>query len=462
MGTSSQRADAVLGIDIGSTNVKVVALDTAGLVVARVRRATPRPADDPSIDAAHLFDTIEEMAIEACGTGYAVAAACAAGIGEDGILVDTALTPLTRALPWFDPRRTALFQQLRPHLTPADDVGTAPDPARTLVGWAWARRQTGADQAAAWLSLTDYASCRWSASPFLSDTLAARTAAWQTTSRRWIHERIRPTLGTQRLLPEVVRTGQLIGPLHSKRLSDAGALADGAVVVAGGHDHPVGGWGVDRLHPGAVLDSMGTAEVVVTQSPKTHLHPLPGTDTAPGIRSSGTTLLRVEELARNVQWASQEPAVAEALQRIISGDLDPDEHLLSGAFLPGAPGGAEPAYAAHAPDAPVSRASAVLGALARRGGEAVRDIAAQGSRDATVYTAGGWARSAGWVAVKQAVTGETLAVIREPEVTAVGAALLAATAIGWGIDATTALAPTAPPDPAAPRDRNVSTPLAGR
>lgn len=448
MGTPSARVGVVLGVDIGSTNTKVAALDEDGRVVARARRATPRRAG-PSVDAAELFDLVEELVLEVCGERFAVRAVCAAGVGEDGVLVDEALRPLTPALAWFAPQRTGVFRELQPHLAPAADLGTAADPARTLVGWAWARRREGAERAAAWLSLTDYASCRWSASPFLSDTLAARTAAWQTRGRRWVEERVRLTLGTRELLPPVVRTGLPVGPLRSERLGGAGVLADDAVVVAGGHDHPVGGWGVDRLSPGAILDSMGTAEVVVFQSPAPHPDVPDGTDTAAGIRSDGTTLLHVEELARNVQWASGDTAVGEAIQRIVSGELAPDEHLLTDAFLPGAAGGAEPAYAPGAPEAPASRASAVLGALAKRSGQAVQAIAEQaeqaGAGDLAVHTAGGWARSPGWIAVKQAVTGQPVTVLSEPEVTAVGAALLAAAACGWEADAARALAPASAP-----------------
>nr|WTA00167.1 FGGY family carbohydrate kinase [Streptomyces sp. NBC_00857] len=439
MGTSSQRVDAVLGIDIGSTNVKVVALDTAGRVVARVRRTTPRLADDPSIDAAGLFDTIEEMAVEACGEHHAVAAACVAGIGEDGILVDADLTPLTRALPWFDPRRTALFRTLQPALDPADDVGTATDAARTLVGWAWARAQPHADRATAWIALTDYVACRWSTTSFLSDTLAARTGAWRPLTRTWHTARVRAALGTTGLLPSVVPTGEIVGALRSARLREAGVLVPGALVVAGGHDHPVGGWGVHQLHPGAILDSMGTAEVVVAQT-SAPPSPVPtAVDISPGIHNaSGATVLRVEELARNVQWASEDPDVAQCINRLIAGDAVPDEFLFSQTFLPGGAGGQLPSFTADAPPAPSSRASAVLGALAGLGDRAITALQTITASDAPVYTAGGWARSRGWIDIKQTVTGKTAHVIAEPEVTAVGSALLAAQALGWQSDATTA------------------------
>ncbi|MEV7393204.1 FGGY family carbohydrate kinase [Streptomyces sp. NPDC091215] len=440
MGTSSGRVDAVLGIDIGSTNVKVVALDAAGHVVARVHRATPRPADEPSIDAARLFDTIEEMALAACGDRYAVTAASAAGVGEDGVLVDAGLAPLTRALPWFDPRRTELFDALKPSLGPADGIGTATDAARTLVGWAWARARPGAEPAASWIALTDYVASRWSGTAFLSDTLAARTGAWRPLARTWIDARVEATLGSAQLLPAVLRTGAAAGELRSPRLAEAGVLAPGALVVAGGHDHPVGGWGVDRLHPGAVLDSMGTAEVVVAQ---TRVPPdlSPGAfDVSPGIHNaSGATVLRVVELARNMQWASRDPDVAHALNQLISGSAAPDDGLYSHAFRPGAAGGHAPSYAPQAPAKPLSRASAVLGALAALGDQAITSIQTLTEADTPVYTAGGWARSRGWLDIKRAVTGKDARGIAEPEVTAVGAALLAAHALGWSPSVTTAL-----------------------
>ncbi|MFJ8931532.1 L-fuculokinase [Streptomyces sp. NPDC102364] len=435
------RRATVLGVDIGSTNTKVVALDRDGHVVARVRRRTPRNADDPSVDADQLFDAVEDMVLEVCGDQLAVQAVCAAGIGEDGVLTGAGLHPLTRALAWFDPRRQGIFHTLSPQLGPADDMGVNPDPARTVVGWSWARSQADTETAACWLALTDFASARWAGTAFLSETLAARTAAWHTTARTWMATRVAATLGATDLLPPVVRTGDLIGPLRSARLAEAGVLAPDAVVVAGGHDHPVGGWGVGLLSGGAVLDSMGTAEVVTTQSRRAAPSPADGLDSAAGIHQGGTTVLRVEELDRNVKWARLDTAVSTALDELIKGNRQPDGYLTSGTFRPGAAGGHLPRYTPDAPTDPASRASSVLGALAELGGRAIESVSAYAEPSAQVFTAGGWSRSPGWVAIKQAVTQREATAISEPEVTATGAALLAAHAIGWAPDPATALDP---------------------
>lgn len=437
--TSRSRIPVAVGIDVGSTNTKVVAIAEEGAVVARASRPTRRAGGDLAIDARALVAAIEDMVVEVCGGGRELHALCVAGIGEDGVLVDADLTPLVPALAWFDPRRHEVFRRLRPGLVGDETLDVDTDAVRTLVGWSWARAQPGADRAAAWIALTDLPAVLWTGRPFLSDTLAPRTAAWRSRDRAWDADRVSLALGDERLLPPVLRTGEIVGAIRSRRLHDAGVVAPDAVAVVGGHDHPIGGWGVQLMVPGAVLDSMGTAEVVVAQTRVACARGDDHVDLAPGIRSEGSTLLRVEELARNVQWASRDPDVARAIRHLLIGRAQPLELWDSGFFVPGERGGGEPTYAPYAPSDPLARASAVLGALAVAGREAVdavrRDVGGVGE----VRVAGGWVRSPGWIAVKSAVNGVPAVPVLEPEVTAVGAALLAATARGWRPDPIDAL-----------------------
>ena len=81
----------------------------------------------------------------------------------------------------------------------------------------------------------------------------------------------------------------------------------------------------------------------------------------------------------------------------------------------------------------------MLGALAVAGRDAVDAVSAGMLRRSEVRLAGGWVRSPGWIEIKTAVNGVRSTPILEPEVTAVGAALLAATARGWTPDPVLAL-----------------------
>lgn len=437
---SVRRTGVACGVDIGSTNVKVVLLTRDGSVVARAGRPTPRDAQGLCIEGEALHAAVEDLIAEACGDRFAVNAVCVAGVGEDGVLVDRRLRPLTPALAWFDPRRHGVLRELRAGLTPDDSFDAVDDAARTMVGWAWARRQPGAEHALYWIAVADLPAVLWSERAFLSDTLASRTGAWRASDRSWADGRVESALGSAELVPRVAPAGEVIGALRSARLRSVDAVAPDAIVVVGGHDHPVGGWGADQMAPGAVLDSMGTAEVAVMQRAEKPERRTGGVDIAPGICSTGATLLRVEELARNVAWASQDPEVAAAIRELLSGRVRPGRALESRSFVPGGRGGGLPSYALDAPRGPRARAAAVLGALARTGREAVEAVRAGRPEPCDVLFAGGWARSPGWVAIKESVNGYRSRVIAEPEVTAVGAALLAAAGYGWEPDPTVALA----------------------
>jgi sugar (pentulose or hexulose) kinase len=436
--TPAQPATPVVcGVDVGSTNVKVVAVAADGRVVARANRETPRHATEMSIDALELVGLVEDMLVEVAAQGVLVHAIASAGVGEDGVLLGADAEPLDRALAWFDPRRPRVFASFRQSLTEPSGLGVATDASRTIVGWRWARERVGASRPIAWSALADFPATHWTATPFMSDTIAARTAAWDVGSRDWIRGNVEATLGDLELLPPVLPAGSIVGPLVSDRLSGAGVLAPDAVAVAGGHDHPLGGFAVDRVTAGAVLDSMGTAEVVVAQARRSVARTAL-VDVAPGIDQPGSSLLSVAELGRNVAWASLDPDVRAEIQTIIAGDVEPDGFVESDAFVPGERGGGRPRYATTAPGSSRSRASAVLGALARTGNASVTAVADEVGGSAPVFAAGGWARSPGWMRLK-ARLGVAARVVEEPEVTAVGAALIAAAAIGWDVDAATAL-----------------------
>lgn len=288
---SSRRRPVACGVDIGSTNIKVVCLDRAGSVLARASRPTPRDAEGLSIDAMVLFGVVEQLIIEACGTRHVAHAICTVGVGEDGMLMDADLVPLSTALAWFDPRRQGLLRSLRPALAGGELCDAADDAARTMIGWAWARQQPGAAAGRTWTAVADLTAVLWTGRPFLSDTLASRTGAWRAATRSWAPDRVALTLGSLDLLPPVLQAGENVGVVRSPALQAAGATVHDTIVVAGGHDHPAGGWAVDQMTSGAVLDSMGTAEVVVAQSPAPPSAVRAQVDIAPGIRSTGTTVL---------------------------------------------------------------------------------------------------------------------------------------------------------------------------
>src|ERR1700712_3128823 len=106
---TSTRTSTVCGVDIGSTNTKVVLLDQQGGVVAVERRPTPRDPRTNDVLPRELLTAVEQLMLTAAGTRWQVAAVASAGVGEDGVLIDHEGAALTPAISWFDPRRDTVL-----------------------------------------------------------------------------------------------------------------------------------------------------------------------------------------------------------------------------------------------------------------------------------------------------------------------------------------------------------------
>ena len=408
------------GIDIGTTNLKVVLIDEAGRQVATLTAPTPRQRDafGPVTDAAKLVVTLEEMLAAAWRTAKAdkpLASIATTGVGEDGIGVDAVLRPTGLAIPWFDDRAAAEAAAFDRYADEIAQAGIRVDPSRTAAKWLWLKRNRPDELAAAksWLALTDYPAAVWSGTPFMSETLAARTACYDVYARRWIpvlldHAGAPP-------LPVVRNAASVVGAVRSGALTEAGVADTRTVIAAGGHDHPVAAWAVRRIDPDAWLDSLGTANLCYSETVtrgRSTLDPYLAFS-VPVAGGTGISCLGVFEFS-----ATLAPF----------GDLT---DVLAGVALPGAPARRPPL-----PRPEVCAAGgdirAALDACALYARRMIDSAVAAGAPPGQIVATGGWARSAALMKQRASVFGRPVKVVDEPELTALSAALLGAR--GAGID----------------------------
>lgn len=127
------------------------------------------------------------------------------------------------------------------------------------------------------------------------------------------------------------------------------------------------------------------------------------------------------------------------MSKLLRGDVElPRKSGLADLFILGDQGGQAPAWAPNARHAsPLERASAALTACASNGWRIVELLGS--ADDAAVFATGGWTRSPGWMAAKRKLSRRPVHLIPEPEVTAVGAALIGGDALGWSQDPSRAL-----------------------
>ena len=414
------------GVDIGSTNVKVTLVDECGHAVWTKAVPTPRLPDDGGVatDALGLVAMIEEMIVTGWrmhGRFLPLRAIAAAGVGEDGVGVRADLTPTGLALPWFDERAATQANDLQRTSCYAAQAGLAIDYSRTAAKWLWLRQNRQADllSSVLWVALTDYPAVVWTGRAFMSETLAARTACYDVYKRCWI-EPLLTAAGAPRL-PPVVPAGTVVGGVRKGPLRESGAASTATVVTAGGHDHPIAAASIRRLHADALVDSMGTANLVygeTTEVAEARLDPYLAFSVPP-MGNAGLSCLGVFELAAAIQRLFKQ---TDLVERLLASDRIPGIPRDRPMLIPGSS-----KLLVRTDDEPTEvDLRAVLEAATFYARRMFDAILAAGAKPAPIFATGGWARSHAFVELRASIFGQPVIVVNEPELTAIGAALIAA------------------------------------
>lgn len=428
----------VCGIDIGSTNLKVGLSDGAGRLLQADIVPTPRTRDafGPVTDPAQLVQRVEDMILRAwhnLGSRVPIAAIATTGIGEDGVLIDADAHPLDHVIPWFDRRASSDVATLKVDPAILARAGIAMEPTRTGAKWLWLAQQRPDLVAAAqcWVALTDFPLIRWGAAPFISETLAARTACYDPFRREWIDALLAACHAPP--VPSACPAGTIAGQMNSARLIASGAVTRDTLLIAGGHDHPIAASAIRRLDGAARIDSLGTASVLYAETTEfSPENPDPMIAcSVPVAGGDGVALIGVFEFADALDAVGSPRAV---------------RHFLSMTPLSGQP------------ELPVMAGSrsirGVIEAASMTARAVLDGFAARGVAPGPIYATGGWSRSQGLLQLRASVMGQPVLTASEPELGLVGAALIAADAAGGGSQ-------FARPSAVFSRLRNGSTPMTG-
>ena len=147
----------VCGLDIGSTNLKVVLADGSGRTLWVKSVPTPHVNDGlgTTTDATVLMELLEDLVIEGwrmVGAGQPLAAISSAGVGEDGVCADVQMRSLGLVIAWHDKRALAEVARFRERFS-----FTRVDFHSTAGKWMWMREHRAAEIGAAkhWIALAD-------------------------------------------------------------------------------------------------------------------------------------------------------------------------------------------------------------------------------------------------------------------------------------------------------------------
>ncbi|MCP4165126.1 MAG: carbohydrate kinase [Chloroflexi bacterium] len=266
----------LLGLDLGTTNCKALAIERNGKLVARASAPTPTldagsKAEAPMYDAealwhisARLIREIEDQ----LGPEQLIDALSVASMGEAGVLVDASGKALAPVLTWHDRRTVPWIEWWRQRLRESQIYAITGLPLDYIYSankllWHQAKDPQTFARAHTWLSLSDWISYRLTGVRSTSYSMASRTMLFDLSTRQWSDEMLRLAGLPEYLMPPALPSGQILGQVTAEAARETGLLA-GTPVVAGGHDHICAALATGVTSPGHALNSSGTAETILS------------------------------------------------------------------------------------------------------------------------------------------------------------------------------------------------------
>ncbi|MFB9322128.1 FGGY-family carbohydrate kinase, partial [Cryptosporangium minutisporangium] len=406
----------LLGVDLGTSDTKVLVLRADGSRIGTWRRPTVwrrLPGQRVETEAQTLLDGVLAVigdALTALGPERpSVAALGLTGLAESGVVVDAAGRPRGPVIAWHDPRG-------------ADQLARVPDAFRDAFSvttglpfhqqWTVAKLLWAVEHGlelvpgSRWLNVPEYVAFALGAHPVSEPSLASRTGLLDLdTGTTW--SAALDLLGVApAFVPERRYAGQPAGVVRGDA---APAALRGATISVAGHDHPVAAFGAGAVGSDDLFNSCGTADTLLRAIPRVVTlaerrlltganvevgrHILPGTTLVNAPSRAGLVLRRVllalgasgpDATARlDAGWADADPSRA-----VVTGsDIEADDVVIAvreGATPADVWAAALRHTAGHTADL-LARVAPVAGECGRAG------------------AAGGWLRLAGIRASKSAI-----------------------------------------------------------
>jgi xylulokinase len=266
--------DYLIGLDIGTTNCKALAMDANSTPIAIASEPTPAqppssddPSASPEYDAEELWQVSARLihrVLEQLPAGASIAGVCAASMSEVVVLIDHSGAPLAPILTWHDRRTTAYVPWWLERLSKRELYAVTGLPLDYIFSankLMWYRDHTSEAfrKAATWLGAGDWITFRLSGRRATAYSHASRTLLFDVKRRTWSDDLLRLTDIPAHLMPEPVPSGVRVGEVTQKAAQATG-LPAGTPVVSGGHDHACAAIAAGASTSGVVLDSAGTAE----------------------------------------------------------------------------------------------------------------------------------------------------------------------------------------------------------
>nr|WP_221284127.1 xylulokinase [Deinococcus humi] len=264
-----------MGIDLGTSGVKVVALDTGGRVVASTTRTypllTPRPGwteQRPQDWASASLEALKELATTLQAGGWTPHALGLSGQMHGAVFLDRQGEVIRPAPLWNDQRTGSAVDEIEAKIPREELIARTGNRAVTgfqLPKLLWLRQAEPENFARLHKVLLpkDYLGYVLTGHFFTEPSDASGTGALNLATRTWDREVLKALSLNAELFPEVVDSWAVVGQILPDLAAYTGLPTDLKVVAGGGDNAAAGiGLGLGAHRPGVGSVSLGTSGVL--------------------------------------------------------------------------------------------------------------------------------------------------------------------------------------------------------
>lgn len=260
----------LLGLDIGTTSIKSVLLDSEqGRIIRSASRATPtlHPRSGWSEHDPQELWLAAAACLREVAAGQPVTALGISSMAEAGVLLDEQDRPIGPIIAWYDRRSEPQAAWIEQQIS-ADELysitGQRVSPSFGVTKLLWLRDHNpeAVVRGRWWLPVPAYLVFRLCGARAVDYTIAARTLMLDQNQLQW-STRLCEVFGLpETLFPPAFPGDTVVGRLTPPAAEETGLPAETQVVL-GGHDHLCSTLAAGAFAPGAMTDSTGSANALL-------------------------------------------------------------------------------------------------------------------------------------------------------------------------------------------------------
>ncbi len=332
--------DYLVGIDLGSTNLKAIVYDTSGRAVARgsqpIQRSHPHSEHPEWVvwEPEHIWGGICQVlqqAIRQLEDPKRIRGVAVTGMGMDGVPLDRQGRWLYPFISWHCPRTVPQQRWWLENMGPewqfqisGNQIWVFNTALRLL--WMAENEPEILRQTHKWVLIEDFINFQLCGALATDYSMASTTLLFNQRRQRWSDEVLQRSGIDAELLCDPQPSGTILGEVHAEAAAATG-LPAGTPVVLGGHDYLCGALPTGAFRPGVVCDVTGTWEMVLAALDEPRLQPevlnmgiMVDSHVARGRWAAMGATVAAEQL----EWFRREYGQTEQQQAAASGGVDWD------------------------------------------------------------------------------------------------------------------------------------------